>query len=586
MPLSRAQIDRLAVASRTSDYTQLLLTLPSCGTCAAAPVSQRDGGLLAAVPVAPDLLAALGEAADSDYPGFLGPHVEVTVAVRSPDDYDTIHENAETEVILFDLSQAGFAHLTRMTPRRQVDCSPFETLEDGGPSPAETWPLASALVEAAQDWFEAQRDESDVLATYGHAAAEDVAAGGGRGRGRGRGGRGGRGAGGQGGGGAGGAPANVPADAGARELLDGLASAVAALGERFTVIEQRVGTPARPRVAPGGAPPLPPPARPPPPTMPKQLAGAISMAPPGLGLGGLGSLLPPPPRRLADPAPALGSIGGDTPHWAPEAELDEPGGAAAAEVSGSAREEVLLQVLRQQAALLQRLAPGSPNDDLSALLGGPSEITATAVGGARGTAALEAQRREFELRPGASVAMTRLLLARANGTSPQQRQDARAFFERHGSFAATSRNHDWGYVAFLLASVWNQLELGETEAAQALVGRGLAAVDQTARGSRASLGFLWTHLPESPWGVLDRPARAEQQPYSLLAPPALVASSVAYLKDLDAMQERLAPQRPPAGDAATGWQGAEAKAKAKGQPKGRADRKAAAKALAKGGGEP
>ena len=65
-----------------------------------------------------------------------------------------------------------------------------------------------------------------------------------------------------------------------------------------------------------------------------------------------------------------------------------------------------------------------------------------------------------------------------------------------------------------------------------------------------------------------------------------MASSVAYLKDLDAMQERLAPQRPPAGDAATGWQGAEAKAKAKGQPKGRAYRKAAAKALAKGGGEP
>lgn len=51
-------------------------------------------------------------------------------------------------------------------------------------------------------------------------------------------------------------------------------------------------------------------------------------------------------------------------------------------------------------------------------------------------------------------------------------------------------------------------------AAQALVGRGMAAVDQMARGGAPSLGFLWTHLPEPPWGVVERPACSEMAPYS------------------------------------------------------------------------
>ena len=104
------------------------------------------------------------------------------------------------------------------------------------------------------------------------------------------------------------------------------------------------------------------------------------------------------------------------------------------------------------------------------------------------------------------------------------------------------------HIAFLLASIWNHLEQEQYLAAQALVGRGMASVDQLSRGGAASLGFLWTHLPEPPWGVVERPAMYDMKPYSLLVPPALVAASVAYLKDLDAMAERLGqPTRQPRG---------------------------------------
>ena len=158
---------------------------------------------------------------------------------------------------------------------------------------------------------------------------------------------------------------------------------------------------------------------------------------------------------------------------------------------------------------------------------------------------MEQMRREFVSRPDLSVKATREMLARASGTDPLLPQDAKAYFERFGSFPANSRTRDFGYVAFLLAGVWNHLELGETAAAQALVGRGLAAVDQVSRGGSPSLGFLWTHQPDPPWGVLDRRLQPSLTPYSPLVPPILVAASVAYLKDLDAMAERLGVGPPP-----------------------------------------
>ena len=155
---------------------------------------------------------------------------------------------------------------------------------------------------------------------------------------------------------------------------------------------------------------------------------------------------------------------------------------------------------------------------------------------------MEAQRREFEARLGRAILATRELLARANGTDPNLRQDARAFFERHGSFPQNRR--ELGHLAFLMTSIWNRLELGEVTAAQAIVGRDLAVIDQMARGGSTALANLWHHQPEPPWGVVDRPARAELAPYSALVPPILVAASVAYLRDLDAMGERLGHVRP------------------------------------------
>ena len=54
--------------------------------------------------------------------------------------------------------------------------------------------------------------------------------------------------------------------------------------------------------------------------------------------------------------------------------------------------------------------------------------------------------------------------------------------------------------------------------------------------------YLMTHLPPPPWSQLMRTAdREELRPYTRLAPPAAVASVVAYLKDMSAVGAWLQP---------------------------------------------
>ena len=57
---------------------------------------------------------------------------------------------------------------------------------------------------------------------------------------------------------------------------------------------------------------------------------------------------------------------------------------------------------------------------------------------------------------------------------------------------------------------------------------------------RLDLGYQWTHLPEPPWGVLQRPAhQGGLRPYTCLAESTWVAAMVVYLKDLEAMEDRM-----------------------------------------------
>lgn len=254
--------------------------------------------------------------------------------------------------------------------------------------------------------------------------------------------------------------------------------------------------------------------------------------------------LPAPPRRLFDPVPGRAPAaaagdpdavnGFDGPDDDEDEELveDAPG-----DLRGETR--LMRQLLVQTSAAVAALAR-RPGDDLQALLGGSPEMGGSSVGGARGAAAMEAQRRHLQRSPADVVATTRALLAEALGGGGRASLDATAYVLRYGTFQG---NREAAMVAWILASVWNLLEAGDPAGGQALVGIALAAVDQWGMSGRMDVGYLWTHLPEPPWAILERGAhRQSLRPFSRLAAPMWVAASVAYLRDMETLQDRLGPR--------------------------------------------
>ena len=63
------------------------------------------------------------------------------------------------------------------------------------------------------------------------------------------------------------------------------------------------------------------------------------------------------------------------------------------------------------------------------------------------------------------------------------------------------------------------------------------------------VGYLWTHLPEPPWGSIMRTSSSStMQPFTPLAPPSWAAMSAAYIRDMEVLEERLGKprgQKPP-----------------------------------------
>ena len=93
----------------------------------------------------------------------------------------------------------------------------------------------------------------------------------------------------------------------------------------------------------------------------------------------------------------------------------------------------------------------------------------------------EMQRRRMELYPQDVSGTTRALMAQGLGGTAELPQDAVAYMREHMSFDG---NQDAAYVAMILASLWNRLENRQFDAAQALTGAALAAVDQWGRSGR------------------------------------------------------------------------------------------------------
>ena len=147
---------------------------------------------------------------------------------------------------------------------------------------------------------------------------------------------------------------------------------------------------------------------------------------------------------------------------------------------------------------------------------------------------------------------------RALDKSTSDPADLRAYFTHHVAFGNYSC---LTYFAFLLARLWEDSELlrialtttpGSEEVLrradlfQMDVALGAVFAEQVSveGGSRYQLGWLLTGLEEPPFATTSqRKPHPGVAPHGKLVEPQWVAAQLAYLKDLDVMQERLKKQK-------------------------------------------
>ncbi|CAE7358576.1 unnamed protein product [Symbiodinium microadriaticum] len=98
------------------------------------------------------------------------------------------------------------------------------------------------------------------------------------------------------------------------------------------------------------------------------------------------------------------------------------------------------------------------------------------------------------------------------------------------------------YFAFLLCDAWEAMEQGRSEEVMSLISLGLVFAEQVANeGGATRLGWLLTFRDDPPFSLVEqRRAPRSEVPHGLLADPRWVTANLAYLKDVESIQDRTA----------------------------------------------
>lgn len=220
---------------------------------------------------------------------------------------------------------------------------------------------------------------------------------------------------------------------------------------------------------------------------------------------------------------------------------DSRGATASSSTSRPSLQEMLLEQMKATNVLLQQrsgVSGGSLADLANEDIGmGPSPK----LPGAKGAAALELLRRELRQHPARFTAAIRRNAREALGGGRDDCTDPRVaslkeYVVRQVPFGKARTS---AYFMYGIAEAVDALGRGDAAGAEATLLLLLAAGEQCAvDNGRWSLGWLLTHLPEPPFSaLLPAPTPGELRPYGKLSDPAWVASAVAYMKDMAALQE-------------------------------------------------
>eukprot|EP00438_Fugacium_kawagutii_P019731 Skav213560 [mRNA] locus=scaffold263:152241:153902:+ [translate_table: standard] len=203
----------------------------------------------------------------------------------------------------------------------------------------------------------------------------------------------------------------------------------------------------------------------------------------------------------------------------------------------------LEKLLASQSKILERLVLKTTlqNDPLSILGSGPPDSEdAPKTSGVKGIAARQVLMDSFKKHPDKVVSLfkERLALARRKGSAREL--EARDLWMHFQETVPLGSHRTLTYLAFLSAEMFEAMERKNFGRLQMLVVLQACFIEQAAHdGGALKLAHLLTCLEEPPWGLTEmRKTVRSEFSHGQLSDPRWIATHLAFLRDIDSIQEK------------------------------------------------
>ncbi len=203
---------------------------------------------------------------------------------------------------------------------------------------------------------------------------------------------------------------------------------------------------------------------------------------------------------------------------------------------------LLILQMKQTHAIMKTLAPKSPQDPFTSLLGGTDSGPGGSSSGSlnvKGYAARELYLKHLE-DDAKVVEVIRRNARQELGISPEREEPSllRSYLEQR---VAVSDHKTMGQVGYMMAWGWEQASITGNEQMLAFCGRMMTYVEQACLdGGKTHLAWLLTGLVEPNYQQLAvNRKKSSLSPFARLPAATWVAANVSYLKDIDTFETRL-----------------------------------------------
>lgn len=199
-------------------------------------------------------------------------------------------------------------------------------------------------------------------------------------------------------------------------------------------------------------------------------------------------------------------------------------------------QKLMAMQLKQNQDLLSRIVP-KPQDSITSALSGMASEGGNSSTGVRGCTAREAYLKQME--DHSMVARCVLQNAmRDMGVAAPYPGLMRDYLERRVPLGEMKLLTLFGYF---LAHAWETAFIAQDEIFLGFASRGLTMVEQAAMDNgKTQMSWLLTALPEPNWSLVTQNRKRQGiQPFAKLCQPSWIAANVAFLKDLDFLENRM-----------------------------------------------